>query len=66
MHAALREPLAEERRLNLPKNGKHQVSIMNWVKDAHTEIKTRGWDTVFAKVANQSSASFCAGGRSLS
>ena len=32
---------------DLPKDGKHQVSIMNWVKDIEAEAKTRGLDAMF-------------------
>ena len=47
MHEELRAPLPEDRRLDLPKDGKHQASIMNWVKDIEAEAKTRGLDTMF-------------------
>ena len=47
MHKELRAPLPEDRCLDLPKDGKHQVSIMNWVKDIEAEAKTRGLDTMF-------------------
>ena len=32
MHEEPRAPLPEDRRLDLAKDGKHQVSVMNWVK----------------------------------
>ena len=40
-------PIPEDRRSDLPKYGKHQVSIMIWVKDIEAEAKTRGLDAMF-------------------
>ena len=47
MHKELRAPLPEDRHSDLAKDGKHQVSVMNWVKDIEAEVKTRGLDTMF-------------------
>ena len=47
MHDALRAPLPEDRRSDLAKDGKNQVSVMNWVKDIQAEVKTRGLDAMF-------------------
>ena len=47
MNNALRAALPEDRRSDLAKDGKHQVSVANWVKDIEAKVKTRRSDAMF-------------------